>query len=318
MGCAVLALSPVLHLWAGLVAVLCGVIGLRRASGLAGRGRWVAGSALAMGGVMSLVVLFPLVASLVGSSPVDETRIAVDETRIAVDETRIAVDETRIAALFSETNFVRISAGEFMMGSTNGVDDEQPVHRVRISREFEMGKYEVTQAQWEAVMGNNHSRFEGPDLPVEQVSWNDAQEFINKLNQSDNKYQYRLPTEAEWEYAARAGSTGDYAGDLDAMAWYYINSGNTTHPVGQKQANAWGLYDMHGNVWEWVRDWYDSGYYAQSPGADPRGPSSGSSRVSRGGGWGSLARNCRSAVRSSGSPVLRYYYLGLRLVRTAR
>jgi formylglycine-generating enzyme required for sulfatase activity len=223
-----------------------------------------------------------------------------------------------IASLFIESDFVRIAAGKFMMGSTNGESDEQPVHRVRISRDFEMGKHEVTQAQWEAVMGNNPSNFKGPDLPVETVSWDDVQEFINKLNQSDNKYQYRLPAEAEWEYAARAGSTGDYAGDLDAMAWYYDNSDSKTHPVGQKQANAWGLYDMHGNVWEWVQDWYDSDYYAQSPGADPRGPSSGSFRVLRGGGWGDDARYCRSAFRGSFSPDSRFVFLGLRLVRTAK
>jgi formylglycine-generating enzyme required for sulfatase activity len=225
-------------------------------------------------------------------------------------------DEARIATLFSESNFVRISAGEFSMGSTNGDSDEQPVHRVRISREFEMGKYEVTQAQWEAVMGNNPSNFKGPDLPVETVSWDDVQEFISKLNQSDNKYQYRLPTEAEWEYAARAGSTGDYAGDLDAMAWYSNNSGNTTHPVGQKQANAWGLHDMHGNVWEWCQDWY--GPYAEGVVTDPQGPSSGSYRVARGGGWPSPAQRCRSAYRGNAAPGARRNLLGSRLVRTAR
>jgi formylglycine-generating enzyme required for sulfatase activity len=179
-------------------------------------------------------------------------------------------------------NFARISAGEFQMGFGNS-GDESPVHRVKISRDFEMGKCEVTQAQWQAVMSNNPSSFKGDNLPVENVSWNDAQEFIRKLNQADSKYQYRLPTEAEWEYACRAGTTGDYAGNLDDMAWYSNNSGSKTHAVGQKQANKWGLYDMHGNVWEWCQDWYDSNYYRQSPGADPTGPTAGSIRVYRGG-----------------------------------
>jgi formylglycine-generating enzyme required for sulfatase activity len=220
--------------------------------------------------------------------------------------------------LFGDNQFVLIPAGEFLMGSENGDSNERPIHRVWISRDFEMGKYPVTQAQWEAVMGSNPSHFNGADRPVEKVSWNDVQRFIDKLNQWDSKYQYRLPTEAEWEYACRAGSTGDYAGDLEAMAWYFDKSGDGTHPVGQKQPNAWGLYDMHGNVWEWVQDWYDSGYYAQSPAADPQGPTSGSHQVLRGGGWDGYAQNCRSAARDSGSPADRYGSLGLRLVRTAR
>jgi formylglycine-generating enzyme required for sulfatase activity len=227
------------------------------------------------------------------------------------------IDSSKMASLFGDSNFARIPAGEFQMGSEND-SDEQPVHRVKISRDFEMGKCEVTQAQWQAVMGDNPSSFKGDNLPVEEVSWNDVQEFIRKLNQGDSKYQYRLPTEAEWEYACRAGTTGDYAGDLDAMAWYGSNSNNQTHPVGQKQANKWGLYDMHGNVWEWCQDWYDSNYYGQSPGADPTGPTAGSYRVYRGGGWLSTAASCRSAIRFSISPGDRRYVLGFRLLRTAR
>jgi formylglycine-generating enzyme required for sulfatase activity len=167
-------------------------------------------------------------------------------------------------------------------------------------------------------MGKNPSSFKGDNLPVENVSWNDAQEFIRKLNQADSKYQYRLPTEAEWEYACRAGTTGDYAGNLDAMAWYSSNAGSSTHPVGQKQANKWGLYDMHGNVWEWCQDWYDSDYYRQSPGADPTGPTAGSYRVFRGGEWSSNADNCRAAYRYDNSPGYRIYFRGFRLLRTAK
>src|ERR1043165_6570585 len=174
---------------------------------------------------------------------------------------------------------VWIPANSFMMGSEYG--GEGPVHQVTISNGFYMGKYEVTQAQWQKVMGNNPSYFKGANLPVEQVSWNDAAAFVARLNAQHDGYTYRLPTEAEWEYACRAGTTGDNAGNVDAMAWYGNNSGqarldatniwhndhenyfkriadngNQTHPVGRKQPNAWGLYDMQGNVAEWVEDWY--------------------------------------------------------------
>jgi formylglycine-generating enzyme required for sulfatase activity len=158
-------------------------------------------------------------------------------------------------------DFVLIAAGEFLMGSESGDSDEKPVHRVRISKNFYLGKYEVTQAQWHAVMGDNPSRFKGDTLPVEQVSWEDAQKFIERLNAQEGGTKYRLPTEVEWEYAARAGTTtaysfGDNPRPLGEYAWFSENFGNTTHPVGQKQPNPWGLYDMHGNVWEWVQDWY--------------------------------------------------------------
>ena len=214
------------------------------------------------------------------------------------------------------SSFVTIPAGEFMMGSESGSVGEKPAHRVRISQPFEMGKYEVTQAQWEAVMGDNPSYFKGANRPVEQVSWYDVQDFIAKLNARQDGYVYRLPTEAEWEYACRAGSNGDYAGKLDAMAWYDNNSENMTHTVGGKQPNAWGLYDMHGNVYEWCQDYYDADYYAQSPSVDPQGPESGSFKVKRGGGWMFPAAFARSAARDLYSPAYRYNFLGFRLVRT--
>jgi len=215
-------------------------------------------------------------------------------------------------------SFVGLPAGEFMMGSANGNADEKPVHRIRLSHPFEMGKYEVTQAQWEAVMGNNPSEFKGANLPVENVSWDDAQEFIQRLNARNDGYIYRLPTEAEWEYACRAGSSGNYAGKLAAMAWYDDDSDNTTHPVGTKKPNAWGLCDMYGNVFEWCQDWYDSNYYAQSPTVDPQGPQSGSFRVKRGGSWVFPASFSRSAARDLYSPVYHFNFLGFRLVRTPR
>jgi formylglycine-generating enzyme required for sulfatase activity len=214
--------------------------------------------------------------------------------------------------------FVRIPVGDFQMGSNSGSDDERPVHKVRIRQVFEMGKYPVTQAQWEAVMGEgeNPSYFKGADRPVETVSWTDAQGFIRKLNELDDRYEYRLPTEAEWEYACRAGSTGDYPRQLDEVAWYEKNSGGETHPVGKKKPNAWGLTDMHGNVWEWVQDWY--GVYPDKRVTGPQGPVSGSGRVARGGAWSSEAQHCRSTHRLRIAPVSRSSVLGFRLVRTAR
>jgi formylglycine-generating enzyme required for sulfatase activity len=219
--------------------------------------------------------------------------------------------------------FVLIPAGSFTMGADENSeaanDWETPAHLVTISRPFYLAKYEATQAQWEAVMGDNPSKFKGPDNPVEQVSWEDVQEFIRKLNQKEGTDKYRLPTEAEWEYAARAGTTGAYSfGDeaeaLEAYAWYGEDAySGSAHPVGQKEPNGWGLYDMHGNVWEWVQDWYDENYYAGSPATDPQGPPSGSSRVDRGGGWSNTAGSCRSAIRLGLTPIVRFGNLGFRL-----
>jgi formylglycine-generating enzyme required for sulfatase activity len=237
-----------------------------------------------------------------------------------------------MGALLDGSGFVRIAAGEFVMGSRNGKPDEQPVHRVVISSSFEMGKFEVTQAQWEAVMRRAHakvgpgeaagsgnpSHFKGPSLPVENVSWNEVQQFLRLLNARDPKHEYRLPTEAEWEYACRAGNTGDYGGSLDAIAWYESNSDGRTQPVGRKDPNAWGLYDMHGNVWEWVQDWYGFEYYEERTSTDPAGPESGSYKVYRGGGWLSNAGDCRASARGFNFPGDRYYYVGFRLVRTNR
>jgi formylglycine-generating enzyme required for sulfatase activity len=234
----------------------------------------------------------------------------------AGNETKPAESRPAPPRVTTRVEFVRIPAGEFMMGSSEGEDNEKPVHRVVLSRSFEMGKYEVTQAQWEAVMGNNPSYFKGADLPVEQVSWEDIQYFLQAMNAKNDGYVYRLPTEAEWEYACRAGTTTPHAGYLDGMGWYEVNSGKQTHPVGTKQPNAWGLYDMHGNVWEWCLDWY--GDYPSNTVTDPRGPSTGSRRVARGGSWRGPEACCRSANRSINSPGGRGSDLGFRLVRQAR
>jgi formylglycine-generating enzyme required for sulfatase activity len=169
--------------------------------------------------------------------------------------------------------FVKLKAGEFMMGCSTGDgacnDDEKPAHRVRITRPFEIGKYEVTQAQWKDVMGSNPSVMKGDTRPVESISKGEAQEFLNKLNALNDGYRYRLPTEAEWEYAARAGTTGAYTGKLDDIAWHAGNSEDESHPVGKKKPNEWGLYDMQGNVREWVQDFYAFDYYSSSPEAGP-------------------------------------------------
>jgi formylglycine-generating enzyme required for sulfatase activity len=172
--------------------------------------------------------------------------------------------------------FVKIQPGDFVMGCSTGDDkcnaDEKPAHHVQITKAFEIGKYEVTQAQWTAVMGSNPSTIKGDDRPVETVSKNEAHEFIARLNARNDGYKYRLPTEAEWEYAARAGSAVPQGASLSEFAWFADNSEDETHPVGQKKPNAWGLYDMLGNVREWVEDQYARDFYSSSPAADPTGP----------------------------------------------
>jgi formylglycine-generating enzyme required for sulfatase activity len=213
--------------------------------------------------------------------------------------------------------FVQIPAGSFMMGSGNGESDEKPSHHVTISKLFYLGKYEVTQEQWMAVMGSNPSKFKNGQKPVEMVNWNDAQEFIKRLNKKEGHNRYRLPSEAEWEYAARAGTTTDYsigAGLLENYAVYEsADSRSGPKLVGQKKANPWGLYDMHGNIGEWVQDLYGKDYYASSSDNDPRGPASGSNRVIRGGNWYLYAKNSRSAARLGETPVLKNEFIGFRL-----
>jgi len=218
-------------------------------------------------------------------------------------------------------NFAYIRPGSFMMGSPvneSGRYDDEKQHRVTLTKGFYIQVTEVTQGQWKAIMGNNPSYFSdcGDNCPVEKVSWNDAQTFISKLNRKEGGSRYRLPTEAEWEYAARAGSTtrfcfGKNKYGLPEYAWYDSRSGRKTHPVAQKQSNAWGLYDMHGNVWEWCQDW--SGDYPSDSVTDPTGPSSGSLRVSRGGSWHHRRRHCRSASRGGSRPAYRGNILGFRL-----
>lgn len=196
---------------------------------------------------------------------------------------------------------------------------EQPAHSVRIGYSFEMGKYEVSQAQWKAVMGSNPSSFKGNDLPVEEVSWNDCQTFLRKLTELMNDgYEYRLPSEAEWEYACRAGTTGDYAGELDDMGWYDQNSQQRTHLVGRKAHNGFGLYDMHGNVWEWCEDTWHHNYLGAPTNGSAWTSGSVTDRVARGGSWSNDADYCRSANRVRSAPGFTHFDLGFRVVRVPR
>ena len=237
-------------------------------------------------------------------------------------------------------DMVLVKAGTFTMGATPEMkepfDWEKPAHKVTLTKDYYMGRTEVTQALWQAVMGSNPSHFKdlsgsqssfwqklwgskstekSCNLPVEQVSWDDCQQFIKKLNALTGK-NFRLPTEAEWEFAARGGNQSQhfqYSGsnNLDDVAWYEYNSNVKTHPVGTKQPNELGLYDMSGNVWEWCNDWYED--YSSDAQTDPKGPSNGSYRVFRGGGWGDVARDCRSSIRIGNAPDFSCIVLGLRL-----
>lgn len=228
--------------------------------------------------------------------------------------------------------FILIPAGTFTMGSPLdelGRNNDESQHKVVISRAFYLQTTEITQAQWEKIMGNNPSYFSscGSNCPVENVSWNDVQEFIRRLNKTEKTEKYRLPTEAEWEYAARAGKTTafanggiintncDYDSNLGLIGWYCDNSSKKTHPVAGKKPNDWGLFDMHGNVLEWVQDYY--GDYPSKRVIDPTGPLSGIYRVNRGGTWAGFAISCRAAFRTYYPPNARVNHgFGFRLCRT--
>ena len=220
--------------------------------------------------------------------------------------------------------------GTFMMGSPESEEarfEDETQHEVTISKDYYLGVHEVTQAQYEKVMGTKPSYFQGDEIkgsstnnPVESVSWLDAVEFCKKLSDLPEEKAagrvYRLPTEAEWEYACRAGSKsaysfGESSKSLGDYAWFDGNSNNQTHPVGEKKANAWGLYDMHGSLWEWCSDWYDE--YPTSAVSDPVGPREGKGRVPRGGSWNTRAAHCRTADRSRPGPSGRFYDYGFRV-----
>ncbi|VVB94638.1 Hercynine oxygenase [uncultured archaeon] len=249
-----------------------------------------------------------------------------------VQQDSVESQETFVNSIGIE--FVQIPAGEFNMGSSEnyqnktGKDDERPLHHVVLSKSFYMGKYEVTQKQWREVMGTEPSLYKGDDLPVDQVSWGDVHEFIKKLNEKEGTNKYRLPSEAEWEYSARAGTTTKYSfGDdefkLNDYAWYFGNSGPLglfilgpkTHPVGHRKPNAWGLYDMYGNAWEWVQDKYHSNYSGAPADGSAWESGSSSNRIARGGGFLTYPIGCRSAYRGPDFPSDRTGGLGFRLLR---
>jgi formylglycine-generating enzyme required for sulfatase activity len=251
-------------------------------------------------------------------------------TRIADAEEQAPI-AYGVSALTEGTGMVAIPPGDFRMGSAAGNEDEEPVHRVRITRGFEMSKFEVTQTQWEGVLAEAHPRpgvpllngdgvevsrtpshFKGRSLPVESVSWSDVQVFLARLNLRQPAYLYRLPTEAEWEYACTAGKTSAASG------WRQDNSDQSTHPVGEKQANSFGLHDMQGNVAEWVQDWYGRNYFQESPENDPQGPRTGSYKIFKGGSWLASETHCRAAFRGFEFPESRLYNVGFRVVRIPR
>ena len=269
-------------------------------------------------------------------------RAVVQEKKVEVVKASPVLENPSSSKTYTNSlgmEFVLIPAGEFMMGAVpqdkEAGDGEKPQHKVRITKPFYMGKYPVTQEEWEKIMGNNPSYFQkaGKKAPVETVSWNDCQEFIKKLGKKEGKT-YRLPTEAEWEYAARGGGStslvgepgrttptgsyvytfGDDASKLGDYAWYDKNSSDTTHPVEQKKPNTIGLYDIMGNVWEWCEDWYDENYYKNSPSADPKGAEKGVYRSLRGGSWYHDAGGCRLSLRIGRDPDYWDSGRGFRLV----
>jgi len=229
--------------------------------------------------------------------------------------------------------FVSVPAGQFPMGCSEGAKpvecgaEEKPRHTVQITKAFEIAKTETTEKQWQAVMGSNPSNYKGDDLPVELVTFHDVQAFLTKLSARNDGFLYRLPTEAEWEYAARAGTADQFAGAAvanslarkwgpDDWAWYNVEA---TQPIATKKPNAWGIYDMRGNVAEWVQDWYNSKYYSNSPMADPKGPDSGDDRVVRGGTFHDDGPwLTRVSLRTHFPEDFQYRDLGFRVVREKR
>ena len=285
------------------------------------------------------VTLSKEVASASQSSPTalpqqSQTQRPIEQPQSVSSTASLSTSSTSLNAVGSSTSgcvitipvrdgisieMVKVEAGSFNMGATpemeNPHEDEKPVHRVTLTNNYYIGKYEVTQALWKIVMGSNPSNSKGDNLPVEKVSWNDCQKFISKLNKLTGK-SFRLPTEAEWEYAARGGNKSrgyQYSGSntIGDVAWYDGNSGSKTHAVGTKQPNELGAFDMNGNVWEWCQDWFNR--YSSSPQTNPIGAVSGACRVYRGGSW-CYSGYCRCSCRFDGTPDFRNGDLGLRLV----
>ncbi len=279
-----------------------------------------------IGGAVALALLIGIIKFCARSSGGEASPETSDTTAVVSPNTTAMVDTVHNVVNQTFTvngvsfDMVEVVGGTFTMGATaeqgsDASEDENPAHQVTLSS-YMIGKTEVTQELWQAVIGSNPSYFKGSNLPVEQVSWEDCQEFITKLNALTGK-NFRLPTEAEWEFAARGGSNSQgfkYSGSNTVdVAWYNINSSSTTHPVATKAPNELGIYDMSGNVWEWCNDWFSDSYYTSASQTNPTGPNSGSYRVDRGGSWGDDAGACRVSDRNFFAPLYRNSYLGLRL-----
>lgn len=280
-------------------------------------------------GLAAGVVLVLSIIMLSRNKQAEPVSIAIAETQIVDAATQpAAVDVPKPIVNSIGMTFLRVNPGEFVMGSPAdevGRDTDETQHKVRITRPFYLGAYQVTQKQYREVMGDNPSYYKGGDFPAEQrgdlpvdsVSWFQAMEFCKKLGAKEGRT-YRLPTEAEREYACRAGSTGPYYGGskLDDIGWYLSNSDDMTHPVGMLQPNAWGFYDMQGNLWEWCLDWY--GEYPPGDAVDPTGPPTGTMRVLRGGAIGYDLEHARAAFRNSYTPDSQVYHNGFRVVLDVR
>ena len=276
--------------------------------------REMAQAGITVAGVVIGIFVFIVSAAYADRSLKTSEKVTVPRHKVAQEPGKTIINSIGMA-------FVYIKPGTFMMGSPpNELDrkTDETLHQVTLTKGFYMQTTVVTQGQWKRVMNTNPSYFKncGDDCPVENVSWNDAKAFIQKLNSMEGHSRYRLPTEAEWEYSCRAGCVGPYANGntmihLDKMGWFSANSERKIHPVGQKKPNAWGLYDMHGNVSEWCQDWY--GNYPSGSVTDPVGPPSGPGRVRRGGAWCYEAWNCRSAIRFRNFDGGRGFSLGFRL-----
>jgi sulfatase modifying factor 1 len=273
---------------------------------------------------IKLWILFPITVGLLNFGCVGKPQLFIDLTT-AVDKVSVmpALPGTALTSTTMEMVYVR--GGCYQMGDIfddpEGGSEEKPVHEVCVDS-FYLGKYEVTQGQWKSVMGSNPSSDKscGVNCPVDNVSWSDVQDFVLRLNSSSGGRAYRLPTEAEWEYAARSGGKSEkYPGsndDVDNVAWHNDNAGEISQPVGTRDPNGLGIYDMGGSVWEWTNDWYDSDYYSRSPRNNPSGPSSGIDRAVRGGCRTGEEYNMRTARRNGYTPDTRRPSLGFRLLKT--
>jgi formylglycine-generating enzyme required for sulfatase activity len=281
-----------------------------------------------------LCVLFPFVATVIYSTIKSRQRKIYDSIlHKPVTQKKIKTEPGKSFTNSVGMKFIYIPAGRFIMGSPEneiGRDQFEIQRKVVLTKGFYLQTTEVTQRQWKAVIEKNPSRFKGDNLPVEQVSWFDCKKFIRRLNQMEVNGKYRLPTEAEWEYACRSGTTTSFSSgplsaigkeidpNLDRVGWYWGNSGGSSHRVGEKEPNAWGLYDMHGNVWEWCQDRYESWYgkFSYDPISDPQGPNRGRFRVFRGGSWFAGVEYNRSADRRRANPDFRSCGIGFRMARS--